>query len=360
MELISKVSCSSLSFLEKLYRGDGFFSYSLSSDLYPKSKNWGLANTVFAVKLYFILKSLDKIDSKRKKDMIRFINRFKRKNGVYSDPLLWRKTWLYNKLTAVKNLNFSNFWGKKTVIAESRQAIVALNLLGAAITEPFTLIPYTKEEVSRYLDKLNWRNIWSAASHLGHLLFFYKTNRDLGFRPEESDNLITYCLEQIDVLQQNCDGLWYKSEVSAKQKVNAAMKIISAFNIVDRKMIPYAEKIIDFMLSVKDNYYYDGCDNLNSMFVLKYVFDSAGRNYRVKDIEDFCSKSLKRYEKYFYPEEEGFSFLPDNKARKYYGMQITKKFYGADLHGTLMFTWAISLIASITGICKDRFQDIIN
>ncbi|MCK4809565.1 MAG: hypothetical protein KAS99_01330 [Candidatus Omnitrophica bacterium] len=362
MDWIKTVKESSFSFLGKLYKGDGFFSYSQSSDLYGKDIHWGLANTVFAAKIYFILKHLDTLEERIRKDIVKFITGFKQKGGIYSDPLVSEKTCVYNKLSAIKNLNFSNFFGRKTKAAETRQAIVALFLLGEKFREPFTAIPYTREGVNSYLAGLNWHDAWGAASHVNHLLFFYKMNADLcGYKKEEAEQLIKYCLEKIDALQNQDNGMWHTREVSAKQKVNAAMKIISGFNIVGRKNIKFAEKIIDFILHVDNEYsYYDGCDNLNVVYVLKNIFECVEKNYRCIEVKSFCEKAIDRYKKYFYPEQGGFSFLPDDKPRKYYGMIVTENFSGPDLHGTMMFAWAVSLAASILDIERDSFQDIIN
>ncbi|MBN2483472.1 MAG: hypothetical protein JXD21_04650 [Candidatus Omnitrophica bacterium] len=364
MDLIAETKQSSLLFLDKVYQGDGFFAYSLEYDRYSKDSNWwGLANTVFAVKTYHILRSLTSLDEQRKKDIVDFMQSFHRGGGVYSDKLVCRETRLYNKLAAIKHFNFSNFFGQKTVIAETRQAVAALFISGSRPVEMFDDIPYTVRDVDKYFNSLNWRNIWGAASHVGHLVFFYKMNADLfGHNKGLNQELIAYCLHKLTILQNPKDGLWYKQEVSAKQKINAAMKIISAFNIADKKDIPYAEKIIDFMLSLKDDYYRngDGCDNLNSMFVMKYALDSAGPNYKENNVHDFCWNALDRYKTYAYPEEGGFTFLRNAGPRKWYGMEITKKFSGPDIQGTFMFTWAISLAAFLLKINWEEFQEIIN
>lgn len=363
MDFIQTAKQSIPSFLERLYRGEGFFSYTLDSDLYSPQQNWGLANTVFATKIYFILRYSDSLDQQRKSEMTNFIRRFQKTEGVFFDSLVHKKTCFRNKLAAIKNLNFSNFFGQKTVMAESRQATVALILLGQKPDRPFLNLPYTQRSIVNFFKNLNWRNIWGASSHIGHLMFFYRINAKLfNFKKEASEELIKCCLDKIDALQNKDDGMWYKVNVSPKQKINAAMKIISAFNIIDKKDIPNTEKIIDFVLGFKENYYYDACDNLNAMFVLKYAFDSLERNYRNKDVRLYCERSIDRFKRYFFNESEygGFSFLPNDGPRRYYGMKVTGRFSGPDIHGTMLFTWAVSLAAAILNINKESFQEIIN
>ena len=65
-------------FLEKLKgrKTPGFFHYSLFGDLYSEDVKWGLGNTVFAVKIYYTLSLLDKLQEKDKEGMANFIRSF--------------------------------------------------------------------------------------------------------------------------------------------------------------------------------------------------------------------------------------------------------------------------------------------
>jgi len=361
MDIINAVKSSVPVFLGSLYRNDGFFSYSRDKDLHSPRLRWGLGNTVFAMKTYGILKAIDKLEPSVKRDCASFIKGFETRPGTFSDPLLHRAIALKNKLSGLKNLNFSDFFCQKTVMAETRQAFAALMLMGERPSGPFTGVPYSTKSADDYFRRLNWKNTWAAASHLSHLVFFYRYNSELfGYYTPLAGQLTSHCLEKLDSLQDEKEGLWFERSGPDRQKVNGAMKIISAFVLAQRSTIRYPEKIIDYLRSLKKAYYYDGCDNLNCMYVLCHAFESTGRRYKANQVAEFCQEALKRYERYFYPAEGGFSFLPDDSPRNYYGLKVTGRFSGPDLHGTMMFTWAVALAARTLGLHGDDFSEVVN
>ncbi|EKD26084.1 MAG: hypothetical protein ACD_79C01376G0003 [uncultured bacterium] len=359
MKISTKINNKVPLFLDKLYQKNGFFSWSLNNDLYDSKIKWGLANTVFAVKLLSILKA--NISESQKKEIINFIKSFENKNGSINDPLVYKKTFIHNKLISIRSLNFSNFFNQMTIMAETRQAFSVLYLLNSKPEKPFVNIPYTKKLLEKFIKSLYWDNIWAAASHIGHEVFFLEMNSDLfNYKSDESKSLIQVCMEAINSIQNKVDGMWHKSGVSTKQKVNAAMKMISTFNII-KMSIPMPDKIIDFILkSESENYYYDGCDNLNAIFVVKYAFDSCDKNYKPLQVKEFAERSLLRFEKYFFEESGGFSFLPSSFPRNFYGLQVTDSFKGPDIHGTFLMTWAVALCSSILQSETSFNADIIN
>ena len=360
MNIISEAKSKVPHFLESLYRGNGFFSYTKESDMVSQNEKWGLGNAVFAVKTYSILNEANALSSQRA-GIIDFIKSFKAPRGAFSDPALHRRIRLRNKLSAVKNMNFSNFFGHKTVMAETRQAIVALILLGDKPERPFTDVPYDFKTVDRYIKGLNWKNIWGASSHISHLLFFYKINADLfKYRNDDADKLIRHSIEFINSLQNEADGTWSVKGASAQQKINSAMKIITTYIMLGLREIKYAEKIIDYIINAGEGHYRDGCDNLNAMYSLKYAYDSVGRSYKTKEVNSYCQASLRRYEKYFFKGDGGFSRMPDSTGRMYYGMKVTRDFSGPDIHGTMLFTWAVALAADILNLNNGDFKEVIN
>jgi len=361
-DFISNVRRNVPEFLDSLYKHNGFFSWSLNNDLYSSKEKWGLANAVFAVKLYYILGMLEQIPLKRKNEIISFIKNFEKKNGSINDPLVYKKISLLNKLVSIKHFNFSNFFSQKTIMAETRQALVALSLFDNRSNNPYINIPYSQTKLEKYIKTLHWKNVWGAASHVSHEVFFLQYNAKIfDFKINESQTLINLCLDKINRIQNQNDGMWYFLQVSTKQKINAAMKIITTYNLLEDNKIPYADKVIDFVLeSEKENYYFDGCDNLNAIFVLKYAYDSCDKNYRSDDVKNFGERSIKRFEKYFFTQEGGFSFLPSAYKRNFYGLQITDSFQGPDIHGTFLLTWAVALASSVLDIKNDFQPDILN
>jgi len=324
----------------------GFFHYSLSGDLYDEDTKWGLGNTVFAVKIYYTLNLLDDLENKEKKSIVNFIQSFQKKDGTIYDPLIRRRALFRKFLSAVKNLDFSDAFGRKTIIAETRQSISALNLLGEKSKIPFKKFPKTKKEIEECLLTLNWQKPWGAGSHFSHLIFFLK-NSDL----KNKEKLINFAMGCVNKLQNPNDGSWYIGDPSLQQKINGAMKIITGLRGANRMNFRYPEKIIDLCLSAKNDEH--ACNNFNIIYVLHYANKMTDGNYRIKEIKEFAFERLGIYKQYYYSKIGGFSFLPHKANVYYYGAKITKGLSEPDIHGTCMFLWGISIIAQILGINQE-------
>jgi len=334
-----------LEFLKKL-KGEkipGFFHYSLSGDLYDENIKWGLGNTVFAVKIYYTLNLLDQLSLEERKAMADFIKSFQKEDGTIYDPLVRRKATLRNLLSSLKNFDFSNILGQQTIIAETRQAISALKLLGDEPHVFYQKFPKTEREIEKYLSKLNWRKPWGAGSHFSHLIFFLK-NSDL----EDKEALIDFAINWVNKLQNPKDGSWYRGDPSLQQKINGAMKVITALKVAERMSFKYPEKLIDLCLSAKNDEH--ACDNFNIIYVLHYANKAIKNNYRFEEIKEVAKKRLEIYKSYYFPEIGGFSFLPKKASQIYYGAKITKGLNEPDIHGTCMFLWGVSIIAQILEI----------
>ena len=332
-------------FLKKLKgkKMPGFFHYSLSGDLYNENVKWGLGNTVFAVKIYYTLNLLDQLLFEERKAMADFIKNFQKKDGTIYDPLVKRKATLRNLLSSFKNFDFNNILGQQTIIAETRQTISALNLLKEKPNISYQKFSKTEKEIERYLSKLNWRKPWSAGSHFSHLIFFLK-NSDL----KNKEDLIEFAIDWINKLQNPKDGSWYKGNPSLQQKINGAMKIITALKVADKMNFQHPEKLINLCLSAKNDEH--ACDNFNIIYVLHYASKIVGNNYKFGEIKQFARERLEIYRSYYFPEIGGFSFLPKKANQIYYGAKITKGLNEPDIHGTCMFLWGISIIAQILGV----------
>jgi len=342
-------------FLESLKgkRKPGFFHYSLSGDLYNENVKWGLGNTVFAVKIYYTLNLLDQLPFEERKAMADFIKNFQKKDGTIYDPLVKRKAALRNLLSSLKNFDFNNILGQQTIIAETRQAISALKLLGEKPNIFYQKFPKTEKEIKKYLSKLNWEKPWGAGAHFSCLIFFLK-NSDL----RNKEALINFAIDWVNKFQNSKDGSWYKGNPSLQQKINGAMKVITALKVANRINFQYPEKLIDLCLSAKNDEH--ACDNFNIIYVLHYASKIVGNNYKFGEIKQFVRERLEIYRNHYFPEIGGFSFLPKKANQIYYGAKITKGLNEPDIHGTCMFLWGISIIAQILGIDKElKFNEQI-
>lgn len=337
-------------FLKKLKgkKIPGFFHYSLAGDLCNEDTKWGLGNTVFAVKIYYTLNLLNKLPEKDKKEMANFIKSFQEKNGEFHDPLVKKRAFLREKLSSIKNWNFNNFFHQQTIIAETRQVISALKLLGGKPDVPYKKFLKTRKEIGKYLEKLDWQKPWSAGSHFSHLVFFLK-NSDL----ENKEDLINFAIEWVGKLQNSGDGSWYQGNPSLQQKINGAMKIITGLKVAGKINFKYPEELIDLCLSVRDNRPH-ACNNFDIIYTLYYSSKVENNEYRLNKIKDFTLEHLRKiYKEYYFPEIGGFSFFMGKANTDYYGAKITEGLDEPDIHGTVMFLWGISIAAQISGINDD-------
>jgi len=345
-------------FLEKLKgkRIPGFFHYSLSGDLYHESIKWGLGNTVFAAKIYYTLDLLDKLPEKDRKNMANFIKGFQKEGGTIYDPLVKRKAFLREKLSAIENLDFNNFFHHQTIRAETRQAISALKLLGKTPGLPYQKFPKTRKEIRKYLEKLDWQRPWRAGSHFSHLIFFLK-NSNL----ENKEDLINFAIDWVAKLQNSADGSWYQGSPSLQQKINGAMKIITGLKVAGKINFEYPKELIDLCLSARNNKLH-ACNDFNIIYTLHYSSKVAKNGYRLNTIKDFVLEHLKKtYKQHYFPEIGGFSFFVGKANTDYYGAKITRGLNEPDIHGTVMFLWGISIAAQILRINDDLgFKELIS
>ena len=331
---------------------EAFFHYSLNGDLYPENKNWGLGNTVFAAQIYHTLDMVDSLPENETKSIIRFIKSFQKSDGSIYDPLVHRKVSLLNRLYEAKNLDFSNFRGQRTRRAETRQSFTALQLLHSRPELPYLQIPYTCEEIDKYLSDLDWRKPYSASSHFSHLVFFLQRNREFfDTHAESADGLIDYAIDWANKLQSPEDGSWYRGRnVSISQKVNGAMKVITGLKAVDKSTFKYPEKLIDLCLSVPE--LEQACDSLDIIYVIHSASKITGNSYRYQDMQDFSRRWLVNCYEHYFPDIGGFSFYKHKANQYYYGAKLTRGLDEPDIHGTVLLLWGIALVAQILRIDK--------
>lgn len=335
---ISSLPQSTLKFLNYI-KGDkpGFYHYSYSGDYLPEFLHWGLGNSVFALKIMYTLGQFE--TNKSKAQIIQYIKTFETE-GYYTDPYIQLLSTPLRFLSSAKNRRIEYLSYKQTKRAETRQSINALNLTGEQVNYPSEDIPKTATCVEQFIDGLNWQQPWNAGSHFSHLIFMLKNSQ-----LPERNQLIQCAINHLNRYQQP-DGSWYYQSTSLQQKVNGAMKVITGLKIADETIPLHApKKLVDTCLAASNDDH--ACDNFNIIYVLKNASKQLNHNYRFKEIQQFAENRLSIYQNYYYPDLGGFSFLPHQANRIYYGAPITKGRAEPDIHGTLMFLWGISLIQQL-------------
>ena len=325
----------------------GFYRYSYSGDVVDNSLVWGLGNSIFATKILYML---DLINEDAKKDLSNFIVSFQDAQGYIFDSVIQKKSRLNRYVKATKTLDFNNICNEQTRRAETRQAFAALRCLGAKSNIPYFNIPSSREEIKKFIEGLDWKNPWGAGSHVSHLLFFLYSNYILfDVNSDKVEELISYVLNTINRHQQ-ADGGWYErgEDVPTYQKINGAMKILTAYEACERNSFSYTEKLIDLCLStVHDG---NACNNLNVIYVLYRC--SLKTEYKADEIRDYCIRCLDIYKRHYWSTYGGFSFYERRANDVYYGARISKGLPEPDIHGTVLFLWGIALISHICDLAK--------
>ena len=323
----------------------GFYKYSLSGDLANENTLWGLANAVFAAKIYYIV---DLLTPSICEDINSFILRFQGPGGILSDPVIHELSRAARWREALRSRNCTNIFGQANKRAETRQTFAALRCIDGKPARPFAKIPRTPEGIRKYIHGSDWNNPWAASSHISHLFFFLHSN-NLFFPGsiENVEELIKVALKELNTYRQK-DGSWYQkgADLPTFQKVNSAMKIMTGFEAAGIESFTGAKELIDLCLST-DNIGH-ACNNFNIVCVLYHC--SRQTQHRHDEIVQFCEERLGIYRKYYWPDLGGFSFIERQSNAVFYGARITKGLAEPDIHGTIMFLWGIALISRILGI----------
>ena len=331
----------------------GFFRYSLSGDLFDESHHWGLGNTVFATKIYYTLGLLDSLPESSRQDIIRLIKSFQTPEGTIFDPLVARRAFLREKLSAIKHHDLNNFFHAQTIRAETRQALSTLVLLGEKPNVYPSDLPKTIQRVQHYLEGLDWTKPWGAASHFSHLLFFL-AHSEL----EQKNVLIDVAIEWTNRVQDKQTGCWFHGRTTLQQKINGAMKVITGFKAANRMSIRYPERLIDLALEARNDR--QACDHFNVIYVLKYADEATDSSYRHSEIRQFALDRLSQYQRQYWPESGGFSYFLGKANDIYYNAAVSRGLPEPDIHGTVMFLWGIALISQILEIDKQLgFKEFI-
>ena len=322
----------------------GYYKYSLSGDLYDESKNWGLGNAVFATKILYMINQLT---PEKEKNLASFISSFQTNKGEFYDPIVMKNTKFLRFARTIKYIDFSHALNKYTIRAETRQAFASLFSINRIPTIPFKNIPNDKSSLKKYIHKLDWAKPWGASSHISHLIFFIYYNKVYyKINEEEASNLIKMIFLELEQYHQK-DGSWYKSgfQIPTFQKVNSAMKIMTAYDIIN-KSVDNPEGLIDLCLKTINSGH--ACNHFN---IIKVLYNCMSfTDYQRDETMEYCNRRLDMYKKHYWPEYGGFSFEEREANQFYYGAKITKGITEPDIHGTVMFLWGIVLISKILRI----------
>ena len=286
--------------------------------------------------------------SKNKKDdSVNFIKSFQSKNGFFYDYKMLAKMSLGSTISMLPKGQIKRWVNHipQCIRAETRQSASSLLMVDE---KPNFLLPIPFKNISEtlnFIDSLDWDYPWSAGSHASHIILFNYINIKISNVNIKESN-INPLLEKLDSYQDANNGTWSgKTDVNPAILINGAMKILTIYDWTG-KNLNHSEKIIDFALS--QPFQQSGCNFLNRLYVL-YITSRYTEEYRKEDIISLAKRSIQEVLKYK-KEDGGFSFTMNSAQKRYYRAKVSCGGKYSDLHGTVMFSWALAICFQILEI----------
>ena len=335
------------SFVNEMAENDySYVRYSYSGDIFSSANNWGLANSVYAIKSLYIIDALKDLTADQKNNLEKTILSFTKEAGYIYDPLISKpslKAFIKSFITPARR-HLYNTHTENTRRGETKQAFAVLHNLNSKPKQPFENLPKNSDETIAYLANYNWSTPWHSCAHFAILMFFLQYNDEFWNRNDNKE-LIKTAVDFMNKMQSSEDGCWYKGKsVPLYEKVNGAMKYLTGIHAANIYEFNYPEKLVDTALTAVNDEH--ACNNFNVTYCL-YAANKIIPDYRKNEVSDFLLSRLDIYKEFYYPELGGFSFHKGKANDLLYGAKISKGLKEPDIHGTSLFMFGIALIDKV-------------
>ena len=332
----------------------GRFRFCKARSFVPTDGNKGQGIACFVAKSAWHIGAWQSWPSEVKDGCVQFIKSFQTRNGSFVDEWLLRRIGWSTRLSLAKHGRLREMLADmqnakaRAVRAETRQSSATLMTLGA---QPLYDLPTTWESESalrEFIRSLDWSQPWGAGSHASHLVAYIAMNGRRQRSSSYGSELLEVAFEETDRFLDLETGTWAKGETTHVQRINGAMKMLTAYEWAQRP-IPLAESLIDYTLSKTSGE--DGCGVVDKLFVLHRA-SAAVPGYRTRELEHFALEVLNDIRKY-HQKDGGFSFYRDHAQRWYYGALVSLGEKQSDMHGTVLFTSACAIALDMLGIREE-------
>lgn len=336
-------------YLSKLQKENFYQFFPALDNLTKYGKNLELGFSCFGLKIYYILGLWEKLSNDDKNEWIEYLNSFQIENSKFPVNSFIDKALLesYSKnkvinftidnvknilnLLPTNNYETNNKKLHKAVNAETKQAISTINQVNMQSKKNLENIFSAGQTVEQYLNNYDWSKPWNAGAQFSSLCVYSQT---------QNYEIKKELLDFINLLVDKETGSYF-SEMpkSNREVINGAMKVISGLDWLQEE-IHYPEKLIDFCLSNKP--ILEGCDVVDYVYVLFKC--SQQTDFKRHQVNNLLHDQLNYIKSLFNAEDGGFSYFVDQSQTHYYGVEIINKKKQADIHGTILCLWAISMI----------------
>ena len=337
-------------YLEKLNYDDFLFfsNNQFSNDSYNLPR---LGNSCYAIKLKIILDEWNDVNDNIKKKWIDFLSSFQiheyeEFSTYFVDEVIYNyhiesankvkdiTKKLVNKV-ANRNYKISSLKLLETINAESKQALSTIFDAGFKNKNLIKSRFKNNDDAINYLSNLNWKYPWNAGGQFASLCLYSET-QSYEYNQKLEEFIGHY-------LNHDTGAYFRGSPESTREIINGSMKVISGLEWLNVK-IHKPEELIDFCLLNKPDA--EGCDIVDYIYVLFSC--SSQTNYKKDEIIALFGEILNlMIDKLFIKEEGAFSYFFNKSQTHYYGYPVSQGGDHADIHGTLLSMWAISMIQNL-------------
>jgi hypothetical protein len=337
-------------FIKSLKKNTTDYSYYPAlKGLTNHGKNLELGFSCYALKIEYMLGHIDNINNIQTREWVDYLNSFQKnvknlpENSYVDNELLEAylnpdfKTKVKNSLKhSLTSLNIKTYDSnhqklKKSINAESKQAIATLYQVGHKNNRFLQSDFKEYRDLERYLNTLDWSKPWATGAQYSSFCV-YTTTQDLDFR----ENLIEFIKFKAD---KETGSYFTKTPKSSREIINGAMKVITGLDWLNHE-IHYPKELIDFCIDNKP--FLEGCDIVDYVYTLYKCSQQV--DYRKKEINLIFSELSESLLDLYYFKEGGFSYFPKKSQSHYYGLKITNSEDTPDIHGTLLCLWALNMI----------------
>ncbi len=332
----------------------GRFRFCRQGSLVPTAGHQASMPTCFAVKAAWQAGLWQEWPQERRRGCVEFIRSFQESSGWFIDPWLERASRTHmRKILRQGTLALlgKGSWAElrdrtaRNRRAETRQCAATLFMVGEKPPYPLPVEAATVTGVRSYVQRLDWRQPWSAGSHLSHLLFLLSSNYRAFGEPTNYEALIDAILGFLADIRDPQSGCWFRGAPPSAIKINGAMKVLSGLRWVSRPY-PDCTQLLDFAL--RQPFEAEGCGFLNRVFVVREALRGVPEGYRQGQVRDLAIQTLAAVQPFRKP-DGAFSFYDDHAATTYYGAPVSHGLLESDLHGCAMMAWAVALAVELLG-----------
>lgn len=343
--------------LEAMARGLelGRFRFCSEGSRVPTSGHTAHFATCFALKAAWQAGLWETWSSARRDACAAFVRSFQEPDGWFVDPWLQRasrptsREWVRALAGAAlrrRPLSLLLDRPAMNLRAETRQSAGTLLMVGAEPEYPLPFPWKDEREVLAFIRRLSWANPWSAGSHLSHVVFFLQALSRSRVPPADARRTLDAIIAFLDEVRDPESGSWFVGRPSDEEKLNGAMKVLSALEWLGRPW-PDCSRLVAFALRQPARS--DGCGFLNRLHAVYLGLRGCSPGYMDSEVRECAADALRRIGA-FRKTDGGFSFYEGRAQAGYYGARVSDGLCVSDLHGAAMMAWATAICVSLLGV----------